>query len=58
MTKSVLCLTCENDAVLEAHLTALEGEVCPECGCSWTKENKQSTIVEVTMPDSITGGVG
>jgi len=58
MTDNIFCGTCNNNAVLPAEHITFEGETCPQCGSSWTGDEKQSTIVEVTMPDSITGGVG
>ena len=31
---------------------------CIKCVSAWTGEAKRSTIIRVTMPESITGGAG
>jgi len=31
---------------------------CPDCGNSWTGDESRSTIIQVTMPQSINGGAG
>jgi len=39
-------------------LSSYQTEKCPECGNSWTGEEKRSTMIEVTMPTALSGGAG
>ena len=39
-------------------LSSYQTEKCPECGNSWTGDEKRSTMIEVTMPTALSGGAG
>lgn len=54
----VHCVNCSNVVDTEAEIASYPEGNCTECGSSWTGGEKRSTIIQVTIPDSITGGVG
>ena len=54
----VYCVNCSNVVDTEAEIASYPEGNCTECGSSWTGDEKRSTIIQVTIPDSITGGVG
>ena len=57
----VHCASCKNIITLvntPSELASYPGGKCPQCGSSWTGDEKRSTIIQVTMPESITGGAG
>jgi len=55
---TVHCVTCKNVVDTPAESASYPDGNCPECGSSWTGAEKRSTIIQVTMPESITGGAG
>jgi DNA-directed RNA polymerase subunit RPC12/RpoP len=58
-SKDVLyCASCSNEVDTPAEIATYPQGNCPQCGSSWTGEEKRSTIIQVTMPESITGGAG
>ena len=52
------CVKCSNEVDTPAEIASYPEGICPQCGSSWTGEEKRSTIIQVTMPESITGGAG
>ena len=54
----VHCVTCSNEVDTPAEIASYPTGNCPQCGSSWTGEENRSTIIQVTMPESITGGAG
>jgi|TARA_B110000285_G_scaffold29156_1_gene29412 hypothetical protein len=54
----VSCVVCNNVVDTAAEIASYPEGNCTECGSSWTGDEKRSTIIQVTIPDSITGGVG
>ena len=54
----VHCATCGNIVDTPEEIASYPSGECTECGSLWTGGEKRSTIIQVTMPDSITGGVG
>lgn len=54
----VHCVTCSNEVDTPEEIASYPDGNCPQCGSSWTGGEKRSTIIKVTMPESITGGAG
>jgi predicted RNA-binding Zn-ribbon protein involved in translation (DUF1610 family) len=54
----VRCVTCSNEVDTPEEIASYPDGNCPNCGSSWTGEENRSTMIQVTMPDSITGGAG
>jgi predicted RNA-binding Zn-ribbon protein involved in translation (DUF1610 family) len=54
----VHCVTCSNEVDTPEEIASYPDGNCPQCGSSWTGEEKRSTIINVTMPQGITGGAG
>lgn len=54
----VHCVSCLNEVDTPAEIASYPDGNCPQCGSSWTGGEKRSTIIQVTMPESITGGAG
>ena len=54
----VHCVSCKNVVNTPAEIDSYPNGNCTECGSSWTGDEKRSTIIQVTMPESITGGAG
>jgi uncharacterized paraquat-inducible protein A len=54
----VHCGTCKNIVDTPAEIASYPDGECPQCGASWTGTEKRSTLIQVTMPESITGGAG
>ena len=54
----VSCATCSNEVDTPAEIASYPDGNCPQCGSSWTGGEKRSTIITVTMPESILGGAG
>ena len=52
------CATCDNAVDTFEELLSYPSGNCPNCGNSWTGAESKSTIIQVTMPESITGGAG
>ena len=54
----VHCATCPNEVDTPAEVLSYPDGNCPECGSSWTGGEKRSTLIQVTMPESLSGGAG
>ena len=54
----VHCVTCSNEVDTPEEIASYPDGNCPQCGSSWTGEERRSTIINVTMPQGITGGAG
>lgn len=54
----VHCVTCSNAVDTPEEIASYPAGNCPQCGSTWTGEENRSTIIQVTMPESITGGAG
>ena len=54
----VHCANCNNTVNTPTEIASYPKGKCIQCGTSWTGEEKRSTIIQVTMPESITGGAG
>ena len=52
------CANCGNAVDTPEEIQSYPGGNCPDCGNSWTGEESKSTIIQVTMPESISGGAG
>ena len=52
------CANCGNAVDTPEEIQSYPGGNCPDCGNSWTGDESKSTIIQVTMPQSITGGAG
>jgi len=57
-TDVVHCANCTNEVDTPEEIASYPSGNCPECGSSWTGGENRSTIIQVTMPESITGGAG
>jgi len=55
---AIYCVTCSNAVDTPDEIASYPDGNCPQCGSSWTGDEKRSTIIQVTMPTSITGGAG
>ena len=55
---TVHCANCDNKVDTPEELASYPHGNCPVCGSSWTGSEKRSTMIQVTMPESITGGAG
>jgi hypothetical protein len=54
----VHCVECHNVVDTPAEIATFPAGNCPECGAKWTGEENRSTIIRVTMPESLSGGAG
>tara|TARA_R110000744_G_scaffold306530_1_gene414818 strand:- start:311 stop:544 length:234 start_codon:yes stop_codon:yes gene_type:complete len=54
----VHCATCDNEVDTPEEIASFPDGNCPECGSSWTGSENRSTMIQVTMPEGITGGAG
>jgi Zn finger protein HypA/HybF involved in hydrogenase expression len=54
----VQCATCSNEVDTPEEIASYPGGTCPKCGSPWTGGENRSTIINVTMPQGITGGAG
>jgi len=50
------CRDCDEAVEIPYGFLPYAQERCPRCGASWTGLEKRSTMVNVSMPESITGG--
>tara|TARA_R100001440_G_scaffold671_2_gene2077 strand:- start:11830 stop:12063 length:234 start_codon:yes stop_codon:yes gene_type:complete len=55
---SVSCALCPNVVDTPAEIASWPEGNCPDCGNPWTGNEKRSTVISVTVPESIGGGVG
>jgi predicted RNA-binding Zn-ribbon protein involved in translation (DUF1610 family) len=54
----VSCASCDNEVDTPAEILSYPSGNCPNCGNSWTGSEKRSTMITVTMPESMSGGAG
>jgi predicted RNA-binding Zn-ribbon protein involved in translation (DUF1610 family) len=54
----VSCAFCDNEVDTPAEILSYPSGNCPNCGNSWTGREKRSTMITVTMPESMSGGAG
>jgi len=57
-TDSVKCASCHNLVDTPAEIASYPDGNCPNCGNSWTGSEEKSTLIQVTMPTSLSGGAG
>jgi predicted RNA-binding Zn-ribbon protein involved in translation (DUF1610 family) len=55
---TVHCVKCSNEVDTPAEIASFPDGNCPNCGSPWTGEENRSTMIQVTMPEGITGGAG
>ena len=54
----VSCASCPNEVDTPAEVASYPEGNCPNCGNSWTGNEKRSTIIQVTVPQALGGGAG
>ena len=54
----VSCAFCPNIVDTPAEIASWPEGNCPDCGNPWTGNEKRSTVISVTVPESIGGGGG
>jgi predicted RNA-binding Zn-ribbon protein involved in translation (DUF1610 family) len=52
----VECATCNNEVDTPEEILSYPSGNCPSCGNPWTGVEKRSTLIQVTMPQGISGG--
>ena len=57
-TDLIHCVTCNNAVDTAEELASYPDGDCPDCGNPWTGEERKSTVIQVTVPQSISGGAG
>ena len=57
-TDNVYCEGCDNVVASPDTLASYPSGECPQYGTAWTGKEKRSTLIQVTMPESIMGGAG
>jgi uncharacterized paraquat-inducible protein A len=55
---TVSCASCDNLVDTPAEIASYPDGNCPVCGSTWTGDEKRSTLITVTMPESMSGGAG
>ena len=55
---TVHCMNCENAVDTPEEIASYPDGNCPDCGQSWTGNERKSTTIQVTVPEKIAGGVG
>ena len=55
---TVHCMNCENAVDTPEEIASYPDGNCPDCGQSWTGNERKSTTIQVTVPEQIAGGVG
>lgn len=53
---TVECVNCNNAVDTPEEIASYPDGNCPDCGESWTGDERRSTTIIVTMPEQITGG--
>ena len=54
----VSCAFCTNIGDTPAEIASWPKGKCPDCGITWTGNEKRSTVISVPVPESIGGGWG
>jgi len=52
---TVHCVNCENAVDTPEEIATYPDGNCPDCGQSWTGEERRSTSIMVTAPEAISG---
>ena len=52
----VHCINCSNEVDTPAEVASYPDGNCPDCGSPWTGGEKRSTMIQVTMPENMSGG--
>jgi DNA-directed RNA polymerase subunit RPC12/RpoP len=55
---TVHCMNCENAVDTPEEIASYPDGNCPDCGQSWTGNERKSTTIQVTVPEKIAGGGG
>ncbi len=55
---TVHCINCDNAVDTPEEVASYPAGNCPDCGQSWTGNERKSTRIQVTVPEQIAGGVG
>ena len=55
---TVHCMNCENAVDTPEEIASYPDGNCPDCGQSWTGNERKSTTIQVTVPEKIAGGIG
>jgi len=53
---TVECANCGNEVDTPEEILSYPSGNCPVCGNPWTGSEKRSTLIQVTMPQGISGG--
>ncbi len=51
------CASCLNQVDTPEEVASYPNGNCPDCGSPWLGTESKSTVIQVTVPESITGGV-
>jgi predicted RNA-binding Zn-ribbon protein involved in translation (DUF1610 family) len=54
-TETVKCVTCGNIVDTADEIASYPEGNCPDCGNPWTGNERQDTVICVTMPQAISG---
>lgn len=54
--EKVHCQECGNEVDTPEEISSYPNGNCPQCGHAWTGGEKRSTIIQVTMPEGLSGG--
>ena len=57
-TEHIKCASCDNLVDTPAEIASYPNGNCPNCGNSWTGTEEKGTLIQVTMPTSLSGGAG
>jgi len=52
----VHCVNCSNEVDTPEEIASYPDGNCPDCGSPWTGGEKRSTMIQVTMPENMSGG--
>jgi len=52
----VHCVNCTNEVDTPEEIASYPDGNCPDCGSPWTGGEKRSTMIQVTMPENMSGG--
>jgi len=57
-TDKVQCANCDNEVDTPEEIASYPEGTCPQCGNSWTGSEKRSTLIQVAVPEQMSGGAG
>ena len=52
---TVHCMNCENAVDTPEEIASYPDGNCPDCGQSWTGNERKSATIQVTVPEKIAG---